>query len=208
MNYAQIVEICCRDLRRYLKYALKNTRGGVVSVKLKRLLRAELSPSDRARYSSCLSRVLHQWRWGDAYVIPREDVEKILETFDELCQSAKNASRRRESRPRRPREEAVLIAVSLPNDLVHALDAYAQYMNMSRSAVVRHAVQQLLDMRKALEEFDKARSGELMRMALRIPTSLLNALNEYAATFKATRSAVIRYAISRLIEKTKTEATP
>jgi metal-responsive CopG/Arc/MetJ family transcriptional regulator len=210
MNYAQIVEICCRDLRRYLDYTLKVSRGGVVSVKMKNLLRVELSPPDRARYSKCLSRILHAYRWNDTYVIPRQDVEKILESFDELCQSARQAKRRSELQPRRrqtPKEETVLIAVSLPNDLLRAVDEYARQLGVTRSAVIRIAIQDLIDMRRALEEINKAKNGPLGRVALRLPTDLLNELNKYAATLKAPRSALVRYAIHKLIEKIKDRTT-
>jgi metal-responsive CopG/Arc/MetJ family transcriptional regulator len=215
MNYAQVVETCCRDLRRYLESALKTTRGGVVSVKMRRLLRAELPWSDRMRYATCLSRILRPWRWGDAYVIPRQDATRLLETFDSLCESVKNVKRRRESpkqretsQSRQPKEELVFIAVSLPNDLVRALDEYARLHNMSRSAVIRRAVQELLDMRRVLEELSSARSRPLKIVTLRLPTDLLNALNEYSAALKAPRSALIRYAIHKLIEKIKTETAP
>jgi metal-responsive CopG/Arc/MetJ family transcriptional regulator len=209
MNYAQIVETCCRDLRRYLEYALKTARGGVISVKMKNLLKAELSLSDRIRYSTCLSRILYPWRWKHgSYVILRRDAEKLLESFDSLCESVKNARRRSEPRPRRPREELVPIAVTLPNDLLRALDEYARLHNTSRSAVVRRAVQQLLDMRHVLEELSRARDSPLKIVALRLPLSLLNALNERAASLKAPRSAIIRYAVHKLIEKIKTETAP
>jgi len=33
MNYAQVADICCRDLWRYLEQVLKNMRGGVVHLK-------------------------------------------------------------------------------------------------------------------------------------------------------------------------------
>jgi len=215
MNYAQVVETCCRDLRRYLESALKSTRGGVVSVKMRRLLRAELPWSDRMRYAMCLSRILRPWRWGDAYVIPRQDAARLLETFDELCQSVKNVKQRRKppkqrktSQPRQTKEEVAFIAVSLPNDLAHAVDEYARLHNMSRSAVIRRAVQELLDMRRVLEELSSARSRPLKVVSLRLPTDLLNALNEYSATLKAPRSALIRYAVHKLIEKIKTETAP
>ena len=98
MNYVQIAEICCRDLRRYLEDVLRSTHGGVVTVKMKRLLRAELSPPARAHYAQCLSRILGAYRWkSNTYVIPRQDVGRLLESFDELCQSArqvKNVERR------------------------------------------------------------------------------------------------------------------
>jgi hypothetical protein len=74
MNYVQIVDICCRDLRRYLEHALRATYGGVITVKMRRLLKVELSPPDRARYSMCLSRVLHPYRRKNGtYIIPRQD---------------------------------------------------------------------------------------------------------------------------------------
>jgi metal-responsive CopG/Arc/MetJ family transcriptional regulator len=201
MNYVQIVEICCRDLRRYLETALRTTYGGVVTVKMRRLLRAELSPPDRAKYSMCLSRVLHRWRWGKTYVIPRQDAEKLLETFDLLCVSAKNAKPRKETKPRRQKEELVFIAVSLPDDLLHAVDTYAYQHGVSRSAVVRNAIQELIEMRRALEELDKARDGQLRIVALRLPSDLLHALNERAAALKATRAAVVRYAIRQLLQR-------
>jgi len=210
MNYAQIVEICCRDLRRYLEETIKTTRGSVVSVKLKRLLRVELSPPDRVLYSKCLSRVLHAYRWNETYVIPREDVEKILETFDELCQATKNMERRGEPKPRRERlgEDVAFISVALTYDLLRAVDAYAHLHDMSRSAVIRQAIQQLIEMRRVLEELDRARDGPMGIVALRLSRDLLRDLDERAAELKTTRSALIRYAIHRLIEKTKTEATP
>jgi metal-responsive CopG/Arc/MetJ family transcriptional regulator len=211
MNYAQIAEICCRDLRRYLETALKTVKGDVVSAKIRRLLRAELSPPDRVRYSRCLSRVLHAYRWGAAYVIPRQDAEKLLESFDELCQSArqvKSAERPKEPKPRRQKEDVAFISVAVPSDLLHAVDAYAWQHGMSRAEVVRQAIQKLIDMRRVLEELDRARDGQLRVVALRLPRDLLHALNERAATLKATRSAVIRYAIYRLIEKIKEPAAP
>jgi metal-responsive CopG/Arc/MetJ family transcriptional regulator len=209
MNYVQIVEICCRDLQRYLETALKTTRGGVVTVKMRRLLRAELSPPDRVRYARCLSRVLHAYRWGAAYVIPRQDAEKLLESFDELCQSARQVkSAERRPQPRRQKEDAVFISVAVPSDLLYAVDTYAYQHGVSRAAVLRQAIQKLIEMRHALEELDRARDGQLRVVALRLPRDLLHALNERAATLKTTRSAVIRYAIYKLIEKIKKPAAP
>jgi metal-responsive CopG/Arc/MetJ family transcriptional regulator len=209
MNYVQIVDVCCRDLRRYLETALKTAKGGVVTVKMRRLLRAELSPPDRVRYSRCLSRVLHAYRWGAAYVIPRQDAEKLLESFDELCQSArqvKSAERPKEPKPRRQKEDAVFISVAVPSDLLYAVDTYAHLHGVSRAEVVRQAIQKLIEMRHALEELDRARDGQLRVVALRLPRDLLTALNERAAALKATRAAVIRYAIYKLIEKIKKPA--
>lgn len=210
-RWAQIVDTCCRDLRRYLETALKTTRGGVVTVKMRRLLRAELSLPDRIRYSICLSRILGQWRWGSAYVIPRQDVETLLETFDKLCESARQVKYRKESQPKRRQrfnEELVFISVTLPNDLLHAVDEYARRRGLSRSEVIRRAIQELLNMREMLEKLDKARDGDLEVVALRLPLSLLNTLNEYSAVLKATRSAVIRYAIHMLLQRINAAPAP
>jgi metal-responsive CopG/Arc/MetJ family transcriptional regulator len=203
MNYAQVVDICCRDLRRYLEYALLNTRGHVVTVKMRRLLRAELTWPDRIRYSRCLSRILRRWRWGDAYVIPRQDASELLETFDALCESIKHVKPRSRPKPRRPKEEMVFISFTLPNDLAHALDSYAQRIGAPRSAVIRQAIQQLIDMRNALEEIDKARNGPLHVVAFRLPKAMLDALNQRVASLKATRAALIRYAIHEFINRMK-----
>jgi len=156
MKYVQIVDICCRDLRRYLQNALINTKGGVVTVKMWRLLRVELSPSDRTRYSMCLSRVLHQWRWKDAvYVIPRQDVETLLKNLDAACESAKNVKRRREPQPNPPPqppvcEKMVRISFYLPRKMLQMLDSYAAELKTTRSAVIRRAIAQML--RKVAEE--------------------------------------------------------
>lgn len=152
MNYVQIVDVCCRDLRRYLQNALINTKGGVVTVKMLRLLRVELSPPDRARYSSCLRRVLHQWRWKKAtYVIPRQDVETLLKDLDAMCESAKNVKRRKESQPPprpRSREKVVLICFRLPFPLLRMLDEYAAELKTTRSAVIRYTIAQMLQKMK------------------------------------------------------------
>jgi metal-responsive CopG/Arc/MetJ family transcriptional regulator len=200
MNWEQITKICCRDLRRYLETALKNAKGGVVTVKMKRLLRAELSPSDRTRYAQCLSRILGAYRWKSNYVIPRRDVEKLIETFDALC--VYNAKLRMEPRSRRQKEEEeAFISVAVPSGLLRAVDDYARQRGLSRSAVIRSAVQQLIEMRRALEELDKARDGPLKIVALKMPRDLLDAVDERAAALKATRSAVVRYAIRQLLQK-------
>jgi len=212
MNWEQIVDICCRDLRRYLEYAIQTTRGGAVSVKIQRLLRVGLSPPTRAHYARCLSRILGAYRWkSNTYVIPRQDAERLLESFDELCQSArqvKNVERRGGSQSRRQKEEVAFISVALPDDLLRAIDTYACQHGMSRAAVVRNAIQQLIEMRRTLEELDKARDGQLRIVALRLPRDLLDAIDRRAASLKATRSAVIRYAIYKLLQKVKQPAEP
>jgi metal-responsive CopG/Arc/MetJ family transcriptional regulator len=194
------VDICCRDLRRYLEYALKGTRGGVISVKMKNLLRAELPRPDHIRYSLCLSYVLRPWRWGGAYVVPRQDAARMLESFDELCAKAKRerAPKRREPR----RDEFVPISFALPPDLLRAVDEYACLHNVPRSEVVRRAIDELLSMRRALEEL-AARDGPLERVSLRLPRGLLRAVDARAAALKTTRSALVRYAVAEMLERMK-----
>lgn len=155
MNYAQIVDICCRDLRRYLQNALINTKGGVVSVKLQRLLRVELSHSDLVRYATCLNYMLGRYRWGRIYVIPRQEVAQLLESFDQLCQRMKRETmqikKRREDKAQR--EKMPLITVWLPYDLLSAVEEYAAKLKTTRSEVVRRAIAQMLEkMRKVAEE--------------------------------------------------------
>jgi metal-responsive CopG/Arc/MetJ family transcriptional regulator len=211
-RWAQIVDTCCRDLRRYLEETLAKSKGGVVAVKMRRLLRVELSMPDRIRYSICLSRILGQWRWGSAYVIPRQDVEKILESFDSLCESVRQAKtvekRPQPKRRQRFKEELVFISVTLQNDLLRAVDEYAHRCGLSRSEVIRRAIQDLLEARRTLEELDRAKNGDLEIVALRLPRDLLDALNEHAATLKATRSAIIRYAIHMLLQRINATPAP
>jgi metal-responsive CopG/Arc/MetJ family transcriptional regulator len=208
MNYHQAVDICCKDLRRYLVEALATSRGDVVSVKTRRVMRMDLPHSDLVVYAACLSRLLSRYRWGKSYVIPRSDVVKMLENFDKLCESAK----RREPRPRRrrpadkqQREETRLVAILLTYDLLQAVDAYAAAHKMSRSAVIRQAIQQLIVMRDVLEELNKAKDGPLAAVTVRIPVSMLNELNEYAAELKAPRSALVRYAVAQMLRRIREE---
>jgi metal-responsive CopG/Arc/MetJ family transcriptional regulator len=207
MNYVQIVEICCRDLRRYLEIALKTTHGGVVTVKMRRLLRAELSPPDRARYSMCLSNVLRQWRWKHGtYIIPRLDAEKLLETFDALCESAKNMKRRRPKPPPRPKteprrkEEMVLTTLLLPPPLLHVLDEYARERRMSRSAVIRYAIYLLISKYKGLH-IEPIHEKPLERVSFHLPRDLLSSLDEYAAALQTSRASIVRYAVARMLRR-------
>jgi len=206
-RWKQIADTCCRDLRRYLETALKTVKGGVVAVKMRRLLRAELSPPDRARYARCLSRVLHAYRWkSSTYVISRQDAEKLLESFNELCQSVRQVKAAERLQPKR-HQEFVFISVAMPNDLINAVDEYARRRDLPRSEVIRRAIQELLEAKRALEELDKARDGSLKTVALRLPRDLLDALNQHAASLKAARSAVVRYAIYTFLQKIKETAS-
>jgi len=180
-----------------------NARGGVISVKASRVAPDKAL---RRRYAACLSRVLRRFRRAHGvYVMTRQEAEEALKTFSTLCESVR---RRREPQPQRqrPREERVLIAVALPNDLLRAVDAYAAELNTSRSEVIRQAIQRLIEMRRVLEELDRARGGSLKMVALRLPRDLLDALNQHAASLKAARSAVVRYAIYTFLQKIKETA--
>ena len=222
MNWGQIVEICCRDLRRYLEHAVQTTRGSVVSVKMRRLLRAELSPSDCVRYARCLSRILHQWRWGGAYVIPRQDAEMLLASLDAFCELAKRRRQRRGGRRyQRLGGDAALVSVTLPFDLLRALDEYAARAGMSRSAAIALAVQQLIETRDAPKPVRasaplahvtfRVRTDLLATLAhvtFRVRTDLLATLDRYAATLKAPRSALVRYALERLLLQAEPQTAP
>jgi len=74
-----------------------------------------------------------------------------------------------------------------------------------RSAVIRQAIQRLLDVRDVLEEVNKAKDSPLEVVAFRIPVDMLDAVSQYAAELKTTRSALIRYAIYNFLQKIKTE---
>jgi metal-responsive CopG/Arc/MetJ family transcriptional regulator len=97
------------------------------------------------------------------------------------------------------------VAIHLPHDLLRAVDEYARARGMSRSEVVRRAIQELLAMREVLEEINKAKDGPLELVSLRLPTSLLNAVNQYVANLRATRSALIRYAVAQMLKRIREE---
>jgi len=140
------------------------------------------------------------------YVIPRLDAEKLLESLDKLCESARAKTAERRQSHRRLKEGFAFISATVPNDLLRAVGEYARRRGLPRSEVVRRAVQELLEAKRALEELDSAKDGPLKTVALRLPRDLLTALDQHAAALKTTRSAVIRYAIYKLIEKIKETA--
>jgi len=215
MNYAQVVETCCRDLRRYLESVLTTTRGGVVSVKMKNLLRAELPWSDRMRYAMCLSRILRPWRWGDAYVIPRQDAEKLLKSFDKLCGSVKMC---RDTQPEPWRQgEMVQTQFYLPTPMLHLLDHYAREMRTPRSEVIRYAIYRLLmkyrEVGQPAPEFRRpyaegVHQKQFARVSLHLPPDLLTALDEYATALQTTRASIVRYAIARMLKRITEEVAP
>ena len=215
MNYTQIVDICCSDLRRYLERALTNTKGGVITVKTRRLLRAELPPPDRARYSKYVDHILGAYRWKrGTYVMPRQDALKVLETFDELCSVEMRRERLREPPPWR-QGEMVQTQLYLPTPMVRLLDEYAREVRTSRSEVIRYAIYQLLMKYRGAEpqapEYrpyaERAHSKQYARVSLHLPPDLLSALDEYAAALQTTRATVVRYAVARMLRRIAEEAT-
>jgi metal-responsive CopG/Arc/MetJ family transcriptional regulator len=206
-RWEQVVKMCCRDLRNYLQYLLSSTKGGVVTAKLSRLIDmsvVELSVGDERRYARCMSHVLRRFRKSTGvYVMRREEVVEVLERFNELCPKPRRVEKPRVGRTRRGRMPTV--AIHLPYDLLRVVDEYARERNMSRSEVVRRAIQELLAMREVLEEINKAKDGPLELVSLRLPTSLLNAVNQYVANLRATRSALIRYAVAQMLKRIREE---
>jgi metal-responsive CopG/Arc/MetJ family transcriptional regulator len=232
MNYAQVVEICCRDLRHYLEYALTATRGGVVTVKMNRVMQVAPPPLDRKRYERCLGNVLRQWRWSTGvYVVPRRDAETLLSRFDESCASAarSQATAIRSQRPveaahrideaDRPADrEMTMISFHAPHAFVQALDKYAHRKNMTRSDVIRKALQQLIEKYRdveadlhrptALAAPPAAQEDELECTAFHETRYIVELLDSYAAALQVTRSDVIRAAIRQLIDRIRTAKEP
>jgi len=225
VNYAQVVDICCRDLRRYLDYALSFTRGDIITVKMNRITQLALSPLGRMRYARCLGNVLRRWRWNTGiYVVPRRDAEMLLNNFDEICTSAMRsqvaaihsqrpaeAAQHIDEADRPADREMVMISFHVPLMLVQALDEYAQQKNTTRSDIIRKAVQLLIEKYRDVE-------ADLHRpTALAVPPVaqedvlecatfhetryIAELLDSYAAVLQVTRSDIIRAAIRQLIDK-------
>jgi len=234
VSYAQVVDICCRDLRRYLEYALVATRGSVVTVKMSRVMQVAPAPRDRKRYERCLGGVLRRWRWSTGvYVVPRRDAEILLNSFDEICTSA-TRSQATAIRSQRPAEaaqridttthlppadrEMVMISFHAPHMLVQALDEYAQQKNTTRSDIIRKAVQQLIEKYRdveadlhrptALTAPPVAQEDELECVTFHETRYIAELLDSYAAALQVTRSDVIRGAIWRLIDKMRAAKEP
>jgi Arc/MetJ-type ribon-helix-helix transcriptional regulator len=224
MNYAQIVEICCRDLQRYLEYALKATRGGVVTVRMNRVMQVAPPPLDRKRFERCLSAVLSRWRWSTGvYVVPRRDAETLLSSFDELCapvarnqraaqhiDTATHLPPTAEHTPENADGKMVLITFHVPHALVQALDRYAQRKNATRADIIREAVQQLIEKYRGVEAdlhrptalaVPPIAQEELVYVGFPETRYIIELLSRYAAALQVARADVIRAAIKQLIDK-------
>jgi metal-responsive CopG/Arc/MetJ family transcriptional regulator len=220
MKYEQIVETCCRDLRRYLETALKTARGGVITFTASRLMQV-VSPLGRRRRAWCLSRALRRWRWNTGvYVVPRHDAETLLTNFDELCASIRNqrpAEEKREERtaepPRDSGGETVLISFHVPPALMQILDEYAQRINQTRSDVVRVAIRRLIEKYRNVEvdlqhpavlELPDAAGDESVFVTFHETPYVIELLDMYAAALQVSRSDVIRAAIRQMLDKIHT----
>jgi len=223
MNYVQIVERCCQDLRRYLEEMLKTARGGVVTVKSNRVLQAALPLCIRRRYSWCFSRVLRQWRWNrGVYVVPRRDAETLLANLDELCASIKSAKRRAEATRRNVAVASadgrmVLVSFHLPSALAQALDSYVQRSNTTRATVVREAIAHLIEKYRNIEVDIQQRPAapvtppvaledELVSIAFHETRYVVELLDRYAAALKVSRADVVRAAIQQMLDRVRVEA--
>ena len=225
MNYAQVVEICCGDLRRYLEYALAATHGDVITVKMNRVMQVAPPPLDRKRYERCLGNVLRRWRWSTGvYVVPRRDAETLLSRFDETCtyaarrqaaairsQRSVEAAQRIDEADRLADREMVMISFHVPHAFVQALDKYAQQGNTTRSDIIRKALQQLIEKYRdveadlqrptALAAPPVAQEDELECATFHETRYIVELLDSYAAALQVTRSDVVRAAIRQLIDK-------
>jgi metal-responsive CopG/Arc/MetJ family transcriptional regulator len=223
MNYAQVVDVCCRDLRRYLEHAVQVTRGGVVTVKMSRVLQAPPPSLNRRRYSLCLSSILRQWRWSvGVYVVPRRDAETLLANFDELCASVKRNQRpaenayRVDAPARATGEETALVSFHVPRALVQAIDEYARLKNTTRSDVVRAAIARLIEKYRSVEvdiqrpsalAAPAAPEDELVAVTFHETRYLAELLDMYAAALQISRSDAVRTAIRQMLDEIRTSET-
>jgi len=228
MNYAQIVDVCCRDLQRYLECALATTRGDVITVNTDRVMQvAPPSPLGRRHYAMCLGDVLRKWRWNrGVYVVPQRDAETLLRRFDEICASIRNRRhtetvRRRVDTPTytSPATDGNMERISfrVPPALAKALDEYARRKNTTWSAVVREALQLLIEKYRDVE-VDIQHTATLAVPAMSEDESVLVTFHEipyvielldmYAAALQVSRSDVVRAAIQHMLDRFRAVATP
>ncbi len=152
----EIWRSCCRDLRTYLEAALAGAKGGVVSVKLNRVLEVSRAHVWKRQYAWCLSRLLRSYKFGEVYLLTRRQAEELLNSLDALCAELCNAKKREKRQTAPPEEQEELAAETadgermtivsfyLPRVLLQALDEYARQRGVTRSDVVRMAIRQML----------------------------------------------------------------
>ena len=131
---------CCAALKTHIELRLASTRGGVISVKSTHLTKdAELLP----RYAMCLSKLLRPYRRGSGYVIPRGEAQELLMQLEQRC--AALVKRRKRVEKRRIRGDMQVVAFYISGDELVAVDKYAEEVGVTRSDVVRLAVERLLE---------------------------------------------------------------
>jgi len=166
----EVIEQCCLDLRRYLETALVGARGGLISVKVGRVVAVSRAHIWKKRYAWCLSKLLRRYRLNTGlYVLTRQQAEELLDSLDALC--AELHTKRREKKQEEPElekqakpptdpapvdcadgEGMPTVSFHLPRALLQALDEYARRMNLTRSDVIRMAIRQMLDKMYEAEE--------------------------------------------------------
>jgi hypothetical protein len=167
---AEVRERCCQDLRRCLETALAGARGGVVSVKLNRVLEVGHAHMWKRHYAWCLSRLLRRYKFSDGlYVLTRQQAEELLNNLDALCAELLRAERQEKKKEKPEQKEPELpravpvgyvddgekmpnVSFHLPRALLQALDEYAHERGLTRSDVIRMAIRQMLDKMRAAEE--------------------------------------------------------
>ena len=99
----EVVDTCCRDLKAYLESALAGARGGVISVKLNRVLAVSGLYAWKRQYAWCLSKLLRRYKLKTGlYMLTRQQAEKLLSNIDALCAKLR---KRREKKQKKPRRE-------------------------------------------------------------------------------------------------------
>ena len=159
---AEVWNRCCRDLRTYLESALARARGGVVSIKLNRLLDVGRAHMWKMHYAQCLSRLLRSYKFNEVYVLTKQQAVELLNSLDALCAELNKRRKNKQEESRQEeseqdskqkehavvsddRERTPIVSLHLPPSLLQALDEYARRMNLTRSAVIRMAIRQMLD---------------------------------------------------------------
>jgi len=167
----EVIEQCCLDLRRYLETALAGARGGLISVKVDRVVAVSRAYMWKKRYAWCLSKLLRRYRFSiGLYVLAKQQAEELLASLDALC--AELHTRRREKKQEEHKKQAKpstdpapaalvdcvdgegmpMVSFHLPRALLQALDEYARRMNLTRSDVIRMAIRQMLDKMRSEEQ--------------------------------------------------------
>jgi len=179
-----VKERCCQDLRTYLEKALAGARGGVVSVKVDRVVAVSRAYAWKRRYVWCLSKLLRRYRFSTGlYVLTKQQAVELLDSLDALCTELHAERRKKKQKDPEHEKQATaadpapaaeagpvgearlveladgegmpMVSFHLPRTLLRALDEYARRMNATRSDVIRMAIRQMLDkMRAAEEELD------------------------------------------------------